>query len=245
MHKKLSALVLSLSLILQSGSLAFAQDEAKRFDRLEKFNKKTSSTWQVRLNKRRGTPRSMVGGRNLRVGKNESSVRSFLKSHADFLGVDRSQLKLKLQSQSPAGTHFYFDQVYKNLPVANAYVKVSVGKNGDLLNYQSTYVQGLNIDTNPAKTAVEAAGIPSADGGGQTTASQLVIYSQAEGAAAKLAWKLSTQTPSGQKWDIAAQTRAKPFLAGNSTPSPCEIRDQPDEQGEYRPRRKRVQKAVV
>lgn len=168
------------------------QLQAVALQRLEKFNKKTDASWQIRMNARTGTPRALVNGRDLRVGRSESAALSFIKSNKDFLGVDRSQLKLKLQRKSPIGMHFYFDQYYKGLKVENAYVKVNVDTKGNLLNYQSTFVDNLDINTTPEKTAFEAAAIAAADASGKPEGSvRSIIYSDKNSGRAVLAWQVT------------------------------------------------------
>ncbi len=170
--------------------------------KLEKFNKKTNSSWQIRMNSKTGAPRALVNGQKMRVGRSESAALSFLKSNKDFLGVDISQLKLKVQRKSPIGSHYYFDQYYKNLKVENAYVKVNANNKGELINYQSTFVDNLDMDIKPVKDAAQAASKAASDAGGTVAGSpELVIYSSAEGAKADLAWKVKIQQGEQGKWN--------------------------------------------
>lgn len=168
---------------------------------LESFNDRTDSAYTIRINSASGTPRSLVKGDNLTVGKSSSKAISFLKKYKDMLGVDTAQLKVKIQRQSPVGYHFYFDQYYKNLKVENAYVKVNTDKSGKLINYQSTYVKDLATDITPVKSATEASSIAAADCGGTAQNAQLVIYAATDGSA-PLAWKVQATGGAGEpgKW---------------------------------------------
>ncbi|MDR0645519.1 MAG: hypothetical protein LBG46_00565 [Elusimicrobiota bacterium] len=166
---------------------------AETFNKLEKFNKKTRSTWNIRMNRKSGAPRSLTGGKDLRVGRTESAALSFLNSNKDFLGVDRRQLRLKLQRKSTVGSHFYFDQYYKNLKVETAYVKVNVDNSGALLNYQSTYIPDIKIDIKPSKTAAEVSSIAASDAGGIAGKAELVISPNPENKEPSLAWKIEVQ----------------------------------------------------
>lgn len=158
---------------------------------LERFNDKTDSSYTVRVNADTGATRALVEGDNLSVGKTEGGALSFIGSYKDLLGVDRGSLKLKLKRQSPVGYHFYFEQYYKNLKVENAYVKVNTDKNGNLINYQSTYVKDLTLDIKPAKTAQEASAIAAQDCAGTSEGAELVVYSD-QASSIALAWKIKT-----------------------------------------------------
>ncbi len=165
--------------------------DAQALETLENFNQKTDSSWQIRLNRQSGKPRSLVNGRGLKVGKSSSAALSFLRKYEDFLGVDRKQLKLKLQRKSPIGLHYYFDQYYKKLPVENAYVKVHTDLSGNLINYQSTYISGLDIDVKPAVSAEQAVSAAEQDANARASgAAELVIYKNPASDRAVLAWKL-------------------------------------------------------
>lgn len=158
---------------------------------LERFNDKTDSSYTVRVNADTGATRALVEGDNLSVGKTEGGALSFIGSYKDLLGVDRGSLKLKLKRQSPVGYHFYFEQYYKNLKVENAYVKVNTDKNGNLINYQSTYVKDLTLDIKPAKTVQEASAIAAQDCAGTSEGAELVVYSD-QASSIALAWKIKT-----------------------------------------------------
>lgn len=174
---------------------------AAAYKRLADFNKKTKGTWDVRLNRNAGTPRSLVGGRNISVGKGESGALNFIGQYKDFLGVDKKQLKLKLSRQSAIGYHYYFDQYYKNLQVETAYVKVHTDKTGQLINYQSTFIKDINIGTTPSKSPGQIASIAAADAAGTAmSAAELIIYPRA--GAPVLAWRVSVQGGANEpgKW---------------------------------------------
>jgi Zn-dependent metalloprotease len=218
MRNKILVTALSiLSVFWQSSLRAAAQEEipasASAISKLEKFNRKTSGSWRVSMNRKSGLPRSLVAGSGLRAGKNESAARSFLKSNEDFLGVDAARLKLKLQRKSPVGEHFYFEQYYKSLKVENAYVKVNADKSGDLINYQSTYVKDLDLDTNPSQTASQASSAAVADaGGGLARRADLAIFSQhGDKASAALAWKVRVESADG-KWDYFINAQSGEIL---------------------------------
>jgi len=168
---------------------------------LTRFNEKTNSSYTVRVNSATGTPRSMVDGNNFKVGKTDSNALSFIKSYKDLLGVDASQLKLALKRQSAAGYHFYFEQYYKNLKVENAYVKVNTDKDGNLIDYQSTYIKDLSLDITPSKSAKEASSVAAGDCSGSAESAELVIYSYTDGTAV-LAWKVKVKGGSSEpgKW---------------------------------------------
>lgn len=186
--------------------------EAAALEKLEKFNKKTSSTWNIRMNGETKKPRSLVGGKNLRVGSGDKNALKFIKSNKDFLGVNEKELKLlRKPLKSAVGTHYYFRQYYKDLPVENAYVKVNVDKNGALLNYQSTYIPNLDIDVKESVSASSAAAIAAQDAGGKALNSpEKVLYVTPGTAQARLAWKTLVQGGENApaKWDyyVDAQT---------------------------------------
>lgn len=186
--------------------------ESSALEKLEKFNKKTGSTWRIRLNGATKTPRSLVGGRSVRVGSGDKNALKFIKSNKDLLGVNEKDLKLlRKPLKSAVGTHFYFRQYYKDLPVENAYVKVNVDKNGALLNYQSTYVPDLDIDVKESVSAASAASIAAQDAGGKALSSpEKVIYVTPGTTQARLAWKTLVQGGENApaKWDyyVDAQT---------------------------------------
>ncbi|MDR1684233.1 MAG: hypothetical protein LBR90_02060, partial [Elusimicrobiota bacterium] len=192
-----------LASALQRDKGRFARKEAaaqqvslqpQAYAKLEEFNKKTDSSWQIRINRKTGAPRALVNGRRLQVGRGESGALSFLNKNKDFLGVDRRQLKLNLQRKSAVGEHYYFDQYYKNLKVEGAYVKVNVDKQGNLLNYQSTYIPDIKLDIKPVKTASEAAAIAAADAAGKpTSAAQLIVYPRPLDQEPVLAWKVTIE----------------------------------------------------
>lgn len=186
--------------------------ESAVLEKLEKFNKKTGASWRIRMNGATKTPRSLVGGRSVRVGSGDKNALKFIKSNKDLLGVNEKDLKLlRKPLKSAVGTHFYFRQYYKNLPVENAYVKVNIDKNGSLLNYQSTYVPDLDIDVKESVPAASAALIAAQDAGGKALGSpEKVIYVTPGTAQARLAWKTLVQGGENApaKWDyyVDAQT---------------------------------------
>lgn len=188
--------------------------ESSELEKLEKFNKKTDSSWQIRMNAKTKKPRSLVGGRSLKVGLSEKNALKFIKSNKDFLGVDEDDLKLlRAPLKSEVGTHYYFRQYYKNLPVENAYVKVNVDKGGALLNYQSTYIPDLDIDTKESVSAANASGVAAQDAGGKAlAAAEKVVYVIPGSGEAKLAWKVLVQGGDNApaKWDyyVDAQSGA-------------------------------------
>lgn len=179
--------------------------ESSELEKLEKFNKKTDSSWQIRMNAKTKKPRSLVGGRSVKVGSTEKNALKFIKSNKDFLGVDEDDLKLlRAPLKSEVGTHYYFRQYYKNLPVENAYVKVNVDKSGALLNYQSTYIPNLDIDTKEGISAANAAGVAAQDAGGKAlSAAEKVVYVNPNTSEARLAWKVLVQGGENApaKWD--------------------------------------------
>ncbi len=186
--------------------------ESSALEKLEKFNKKTGASWRIRMNGATKAPRSLVGGRSLRVGSGDKNALKFIKSNKDLLGVNEKDLKLlRKPLKSAVGMHFYFRQYYKDLPVENAYVKVNVDKNGSLLNYQSTYVPGLDIDVKESVPSASAALIAAQDAGGKALSSpEKVIYVTPGTTQARLAWKTLVQGGENApaKWDyyIDAQT---------------------------------------
>lgn len=186
--------------------------ESSALEKLEKFNKKTGASWRIRMNGATKTPRSLVGGRSVRVGSGDKNALKFIKSNKDLLGVNEKDLKLlRKPLKSAVGTHLYFRQYYKNLPVENAYVKVNIDKNGALLNYQSTYVPDLDIDVKESVPAASAALIAAQDAGGKALSSpEKVIYVTPGTAQARLAWKTLVQGGENApaKWDyyVDAQT---------------------------------------
>lgn len=186
--------------------------ESSALEKLEKFNKKTGASWRIRMNGATKTPRSLVGGRSVRVGLGDKNALKFIKSNKDLLGVNEKDLKLlRKPLKSAVGTHLYFRQYYKDLPVENAYVKVNIDKNGSLLNYQSTYVPDLDIDVKESVPAASAALIAAQDAGGKALNSpEKVIYVTPGTAQARLAWKTLVQGGENApaKWDyyIDAQT---------------------------------------
>lgn len=186
--------------------------ESSALEKLEKFNKKTGASWRIRMNGATKTPRSLVGGRSVRVGSGDKNALKFIKSNKDLLGVNEKDLKLlRKPLKSAVGTHFYFRQYYKDLPVENAYVKVNIDKNGSLLNYQSTYVPDLDIDVKESVPAASAALIAAQDAGGKALNSpEKVIYVTPGTAQARLAWKTLVQGGENApaKWDyyVDAQT---------------------------------------
>lgn len=186
--------------------------ESSALEKLEKFNKKTGASWRIRMNGATKTPRSLVGGRSVRVGSSDKNALKFIKSSKDLLGVNEKDLKLlRKPLKSAVGTHFYFRQYYKDLPVENAYVKVNIDKNGSLLNYQSTYVPDLDIDVKESVPAASAALIAAQDAGGKALSSpEKVIYVTPGTAQARLAWKTLVQGGENApaKWDyyVDAQT---------------------------------------
>ncbi len=186
--------------------------ESVALEKLEKFNKKTGASWRIRMNGATKTPRSLVGGRSVRVGSGDKNALKFIKSNKDLLGVNEKDLKLlRKPLKSAVGTHLYFRQYYKNLPVENAYVKVNIDKNGSLLNYQSTYVPDLDIDVKESVPAASAALIAAQDAGGKALGSpEKVIYVTPGTAQARLAWKTLVQGGENApaKWDyyVDAQT---------------------------------------
>lgn len=186
--------------------------ESPALEKLEKFNKKTGASWRIRMNGATKTPRSLVGGRSVRVGSGDKNALKFIKSNKDLLGVNEKDLKLlRKPLKSAVGTHFYFRQYYKDLPVENAYVKVNIDKNGSLLNYQSTYVPDLDIDVKESVPAASAALIAAQDAGGKALNSpEKVIYVTPGTAQARLAWKTLVQGGENApaKWDyyVDAQT---------------------------------------
>ncbi len=186
--------------------------ESSALEKLEKFNKKTGASWRIRMNGATKTPRSLVGGRSVRVGSGDKNALKFIKSNKDLLGVNEKDLKLlRKPLKSAVGTHFYFRQYYKDLPVENAYVKVNIDKNGSLLNYQSTYVPDLDIDVKESVPAASAALIAAQDAGGKALSSpEKVIYVTPGTAQARLAWKTLVQGGENApaKWDyyVDAQT---------------------------------------
>ncbi|MDR1123296.1 MAG: hypothetical protein LBL61_01535 [Elusimicrobiota bacterium] len=164
---------------------------ARALKRMEDFNKKTGGSWQIRLNRANGAPRALVGGRGLNVGKSEGAALSFLSKNSAFLGVERKDLKLKLQRRSAVGRHYYFEQYYKGLQVETAYVKVNAGNDGGLLNYQSTYIPDIDIAVKPAVEAAAAAATAAADASGAPEgAAQLVVYPSPLDSKPLLAWKI-------------------------------------------------------
>ena len=179
--------------------------ESAELEKIEKFNKKTDSSWQIRLNAKTKAPRSLVGGRNIKVGSGDRNALRFIKNNKSFLGVDEGDLKLlRAPLESQIGTHYYFRQYYKNLPVENAYVKVNVDKSGALLNYQSTYIPGLNINTKESVSSAGAASAAAQDAGGKALAEpSKVIYVIPGTDEAKLAWKVLVQGGDNApaKWD--------------------------------------------
>lgn len=188
---------------VDSGEAVKLENDA--FERLEKFNKKTKSSWRIRMNRATKHPRSLVGGENIRVGSGDRGALKFLKSNKDFLGVDVKTLKLARKPlKSAVGTHYYFKQYYKNLPVDNAYVKVNVDKNGALINYQSTYIPNLDINVNGSVSASQAASTAAQDAGGiALKAAEKVIYVKPDTNEASLAWKVLVQggDKAPAKWD--------------------------------------------
>lgn len=179
--------------------------ESSGFEKLEKFRKKTKSNYRIRMNGKTKNPRSLVGGDNIKVGRGDSSALKFIKSNKELLGVNEKDLKLARKPlQSAIGTHFYFRQYYKKLPVENVYVKVNVDKGGNLINYQSTYIPDLSVDTKESISAEQAAQKAAEDAGGVAlNVAQKVIYANPESIDAKLAWKVLVQGGENApaKWD--------------------------------------------
>lgn len=179
--------------------------ESEGFEKLERFKKKTNSSYRIRMSAATKNPRSLVGGSNMRVGSGDRSALKFIKSNKDFLGVKEKDLKLARKPlQSAVGTHYYFRQYYKNLPVENAYVKVNVDKSGNLINYQSTYIPDLDISVKESVSASQAAQTAAEDAGGNAlNTPEKVIYSKPESTDAKLAWKVLVQGGENApaKWD--------------------------------------------
>lgn len=227
-HKKPLSVLLAFVLLLQQGAFAAQLDvaralDAKRFaiqkndsndpvklessgfEKLEKFKKKTGASYRIRMNGKTKNPRSLVGGDNIRIGKGDSGALKFIKSNKDFLGVNEKDLKLARKPlQSAIGTHFYFKQYYKNLPVENAYVKVNIDKSGNLINYQSTYIPDLSVETKESISAQQASQKAAEDAGGfALNTPQKVIYSVPESSEGKLAWKVLVQGGENApaKWD--------------------------------------------
>lgn len=198
--------------VVKSDSEEPVKLENAALEKLEKFNKKTGSTWRIRMNGATKNPRSLVGGRSVRVGSGDKNALKFIKSNKDLLGVNEKDLKLlRKPLKSAVGMHFYFKQYYKDLPVENAYVKVNVDKSGALLNYQSTYVPDLNIDVKESVSAASAASIAAQDAGGKAlNTPEKVIYVTPGTTQAKLAWKTLVQGGENApaKWDyyVDAQT---------------------------------------
>ncbi len=191
--------------IAKTDSEEGAKLDGKSFERLEKFNKKTKSSWRIRMNRNTKHPRALVGGENIRVGSGDRGALKFLKSNKDFLGVNVKDLKLAQKPlKSAVGTHYYFKQYYKDLPIDNAYVKVNVDKNGALINYQSTYIPDLDISVKETVSAQQAASTAAQDAGGTALkAAEKVVYVKPNTSEAYLAWKVLVQGGDNApaKWD--------------------------------------------
>ncbi|MDR0735171.1 MAG: PepSY domain-containing protein, partial [Elusimicrobiota bacterium] len=188
---------------------------AAALKRLENFNKKTDGSWQIRLNRASGSPRALTGGRGLKIGKGEGAALSFLSKNSAFLGVERKNLKLKLQRKSAVGQHYYFEQYYKGLKVETAYVKVNVGNDGGLLNYQSTYIPDIDIPVKPAVDAASAASTAAADASGAADgAAQLAVYPSPLDSKPLLAWKITVNGGSAEpgKWTYYVDAQSGALL---------------------------------
>ncbi|WP_428898054.1 NHL repeat-containing protein [Parelusimicrobium proximum] len=136
---------------------------AEKVKKVEAFRNKAGKDTQIRLSSN-GVPRALFKTKGLRArGRGANQAISLLKNYEDFLQVDTKNLKTVFSKTSPIGTHNYFRQYYKGLPVENAYVKVHFNKSGELMYYQSTYQPDLDVNINPSISMEAAAAIAASD----------------------------------------------------------------------------------
>ncbi|GEM_PF-3160615 len=92
-------------------------------------------------------------------------ARGYLLDHAGALGLGAQDLSHFLvtdrYTSAPSHTtHIYLEQTYNGLPVANAWLNISITAAGEVVNVGSTFVFGLGIASptppNPGLTASEA-----------------------------------------------------------------------------------------
>lgn len=167
----------------------------KKTRAVQGFKNKNGSGWQARLSAKSETPRSLWGGKAVRTsGRNaQKRAENFIKANKDLLDVDVENLRYDFERKSPLGTHLYFKQVHKGLPVEHAYVKVHLDKNYSLMYYQSAYEADIDVDLNPSVGKEAAAQAAAADLGAQGAEikNTVLVLLPTEDKGVRLAWKVT------------------------------------------------------
>jgi Zn-dependent metalloprotease len=124
--------------VLFSLILALAGSTIGQQTSWKEFLNREGNDWRVHFTDR-GTIRSLYG-----LSKNNESSAAvaadeFLKRNETLLGIDRSSdLRLTRTDRSEIGTHFYYQQYFGNLPVANANLAIHVNQQNQVVAANSS-----------------------------------------------------------------------------------------------------------
>ena len=114
-----------------------------RSEEWEAFRKANGLKWSVGWDHLLGTPRVLDGGRTEPIpGTPEEAARRFLARYSSLFGMthDLRDLKTLRIQESPGGTHVYFDQSFRGLPVFKGGVDVHLTERNEVHLVYNRYV---------------------------------------------------------------------------------------------------------
>jgi Zn-dependent metalloprotease len=96
---------------------------------------------------------------NTQIHRNSDAV-DVLCELADIIGCSdpENELKLKVVNTGNPGFIYVFDQYYKDIPVRDGSVAISVDSEGNTTRLLNRFVDGINVETKPKLSAEEASG---------------------------------------------------------------------------------------
>src|SRR5262249_13735497 len=141
-------------------TLALGGSTADRQTAWKEFLIREGTDWRVHITDR-GTARSVYGLSKNRQSSAETAAADFLKRNEPLLGISpNTDLRLSKMDRSEIGSHFYYQQFFGNLPVADATLAIHVNQQNQVVAANSTleelkrlYVQNIASPEEALKTA--------------------------------------------------------------------------------------------
>ena len=169
------------------------------------FNSRFNNKWKVKYSKINQMVRKLYGYHTRFLGNDYENVgKSFLKENYDLFQIEVDSLQYIEKNEVNKFIHTVYQQYYKNIPVENGIVKMSLLKDGKLMFLNSDYVYDIDLPIGPNISEQDAISRALQDLNPikykqESIKSKLVIYQDEETGEKYLCYKISlySQDPLG------------------------------------------------